>query len=239
MIGQIKLLHSSTFLVALILISANCGWYVPAFYDWTGADQSRPSPLMWQVPVVVAIGAFLFSVALPWIPITNWAKAEATVKSQFKLRSVLMLMAGVAVAIAIGMRAPMIVATFCFLFALVAAVRSAILYPERRLPIAALLACMTLPFVWILGYEELDNLMPSVLWMSAGMPGIFCTVLVANVFGASPRESGWLAILITALLIASGLWLIRFGPKPAIAYTLYVMLSSLMGSLIFNALVRA
>ncbi len=69
--GRIKLLHAWTFLVALILISATCGWFVPAFYDWTGADQSRPSPLMWQVPLAVAIGAFLFSVALPWIPITR------------------------------------------------------------------------------------------------------------------------------------------------------------------------
>jgi uncharacterized protein involved in response to NO len=53
-------LHASTFLFVLILISATCGWFVPAFYDWTGADQSRPSPLMWQVPLAIAVGAFCF-----------------------------------------------------------------------------------------------------------------------------------------------------------------------------------
>ena len=62
--------------------------------------------------------------------------------------------------------------------------------------------------------------MPSVLWMSAGMPGFFSMALVASLFGSPPRESGWLAILITAAQIAIGLWLIRVGPKPAIAYIL-------------------
>jgi hypothetical protein len=237
--GRIKLLHAWTFLIALILISATCGWFVPAFYDWTGADQSRPSPRMWQVPLAVAIGAFLFFVALPWIPITGWAKAKSTVPLQFNLRSLLFLTAVAAVAIAIGMRAPMIVGSICLSLALVAAVRSAILNPEQRLPIVALLTCMILPFVWILGYRELDNLMPSVLWMSAGMPGFFSMAIVAGLFGMPPHESGWLAILITAAQIAIGLWLIRVGPKRAIAYILLVMLLSLMGSLIFNALVRA
>ena len=124
--GRIKLLHALTFLITLILIMQPAVGLCRRFMTGRGADQSRPSA-MWQVPLAVAIGAFLFSVALPWIPITGWAKAESTVQSQFKLRSVFILMAGVAVAIAIGMRAPMIVASFCFSLALVAAVRSAIL----------------------------------------------------------------------------------------------------------------
>ncbi len=79
--------------------------------------------------------------------------------------------------------------------------------------------------------------MPSVLWLSAGMPGIFM-LTVFSLFGANPLQSGWFAILITLAQIAIGLWLIRVGPRPAITYLLFLMLSSLMGSLIFDALVR-
>jgi hypothetical protein len=236
--GRIKLLHAYMILIALILISATCGWLVPAFYDWTGADQSRPSPLMWQVPFAVTVVAILFSVALPWVPLTGWAKTETRPRSQFNLRSLLIFTAIVAVAIAVGMKAPMVVASIGILLAFVAAVRSAILYPERRLPIAALFACLILPFDWILGYKELDNLLPSILWMSFGMPGFFSMAMLAGLFGLPAHESGWLAILITAAQITIGLWLIRVGSKSAIAFMLFVLLSSLMGSLIFNALVR-
>ncbi len=239
MTGRLMLLHTWTFLIALTLTSAICGWFVPAFYDWTGADQSRPSPLMWQVPLAITSGALLFSITLPWIPIKGWAKVEGSGQSQFKLRSVMLLMSGVAIAIAIGKWFPAVLAIFCLTLALLATIRAAILYPERRFAIVAMFACMILPFAWVLGYRELDNLLPSIVWMSVGLPGFFLSLLINSFIGTSPHESYWLAMLITATQIGIGLWVIRIGPKLAIAYILFMMFSSLMGSLVLNALVRA
>jgi hypothetical protein len=238
-VSRFKLLRASTLLLLLILLGGISGWFVPAFYDWTGADQSRPSPLMWQVPLGVAFVATLFCVSLPWMPITGWTQATLKRPTQFTLRSVLILTAAIAVLIAIGFRFPSVVAGICFVSALAAALRSAILYRETRLPIAALLACMILPYVWVLGYGELHRLFPAILWMSAGMPGFFPAALILRLVGSNLNEGSWVAFIVSAAQILLGLWLIRSGPKRTIAYIHFVMLSSLMGSLLFHALVRA
>lgn len=57
----------ATFIVASLLV----GWFLPAFYAWTDSDQSRPSPLLWQIPLSSAIVGVVFCVALPWLPIVS------------------------------------------------------------------------------------------------------------------------------------------------------------------------
>ena len=37
-------------------------------------------------------------------------------------------------------------------------------------PLTTLIACMILPFAWVLHYDELSNLMPSLLWLAMGLP---------------------------------------------------------------------
>ncbi len=236
MVGQPKLLQARTILVIFVLVSGACGWFVPAFYDWTEADQSRPSPLMWQVPSVLAVGALVLAGGLPWIPISGWDVPETTEVAQFNLRSVLILMSGVAIAIAVGKWAPLVVAFLGLTLALAAAARCVYCYPAFALPVVALCMCMFLPFVWILGSSEF---LRSALWMFPSLPGFFLAALIASLVGASQHNLGWLAILITATQVAIGLWSIRVGPKPAIATIVFVMLASLTGSLLLHALVRA
>ncbi len=236
--AMVKLLHASTILIVLILVSGISGWLIPAFYDWTGADQSRPSPLMWQVPLAVSVAALLFCGLLPWTPVKGWSEGTPRGSLQFKVRSLLVLTAVVAVTIAIGLKYPIGVANACFALAVAAALWSARLHREWRLPVAALLASLFMPFVWVLGYGELNNLL-SLLQTAAGLPNIFPTALIVNLLGWNLHEGGWISIVITAIQTMVGLWLIQVGTRRAIAYILFVLLSSLMSSLILNALVRA
>jgi len=66
-----KLLTRLPIFTLFIAISVFAGWNIPAFYEWTDSDQSRPSPLLWQVPLAVAINSFIFCLALPWLPIAG------------------------------------------------------------------------------------------------------------------------------------------------------------------------
>src|SRR5690606_2794588 len=108
-----KLLRASTILITLILVSGISGWLIPAFYDWTGADQSRPSPLMWQVPLGVFVVALLFCGLLPWLPMRGWTDDVPRYSLQFQVRSLLVLTAVVAASIAVGMKYPIGVANLC------------------------------------------------------------------------------------------------------------------------------
>ena len=41
----------------LITVSFFVGWFVPDYYEWTGSDQSRPSPLVGQTALGMIAGA--------------------------------------------------------------------------------------------------------------------------------------------------------------------------------------
>ncbi|KAA5539463.1 hypothetical protein FYK55_24325 [Roseiconus nitratireducens] len=228
---------ASSLLVALSVASAIGGWLVPAFYDWTGSDQSRPSPLMWQVPLGMVVAAMLLCLILPWIRIRGWSENVAKQPTQFNLRSVMLLTA--VIAFAIGLRYPRGVSIAAHLTVLATTLRWAVAHPTYRLAVAALLGCMFLPFIWLLGDREIDAFLPVLFSIAVGAPGILPMALTSSLFGMNPNEATWLAILFTAAEIAIGTCFIRGGAKRTIAYIVFVVLGSLMGSLILNALVRA
>lgn len=108
--------------------------------------------------------------------------------------------------------------------------------PQHRIAGSALVACMILPYTWVLGYDELQRILPTLAVMIAGMPAFLPAALLGQVFGQHFQESLWLALLLTALEIIIGIWLIRLGPKRTIAYLLLVMHISALGSLSFYQL---
>jgi hypothetical protein len=229
-----KLLSRIPIFSLLIAISLIVGWNIPAFYEWTDSDQSRPSPLLWKVPLTLAIGSVAFCVALPWLPITTKASSETPRKPmRFSLRTLLLITAGAAVAIPLLAKFPLVVSgivcagTFAYFIAF--CVRN----PEHRMASTALLACMILPYAWIVGYDELDRLLPALAVMIAGMPAFLPAAFLSQMFGQHFQESQWLAFLLTAIELAIGIWVIRLGPKRAIAYLLLVLQVSAVGSLGF------
>ena len=64
----------------LIVLSAAIGLLVHPFYDWTGADQSRPVALLWQIPLAISFALGLFCMALPWISIERSVESNRLLK---------------------------------------------------------------------------------------------------------------------------------------------------------------
>ena len=80
----------SLFIAASLLV----GWFIPRFYIWTDSDQSRPSPLLWQVPLGSIVVSMAFCVVLPWLPIANQTSNKTSQQRLlFSIRTLLLITA--------------------------------------------------------------------------------------------------------------------------------------------------
>lgn len=230
--------HSRTLiLTTFIATSLFVGWLIPGFYAWTDSDQSRPSPLLWQVPLWSAIAAVLFSAALPWLPILQSSPPhEQRPRTRFGLRTLLGITATVAVMLAAMTKFPLVVSCVASFIAFAYLVSFCVRNPQHRLSAATLISCMVLPYAWVIAYDELDRLIPAILWMFIGFPAFFPGAVMSSLLGQNFGNSYWPSVLLTAIELGVGMWVIHLGPKRTIAYLLFAMLTSAMGSLVFYQL---
>ncbi|TWT74501.1 hypothetical protein Pla123a_33240 [Posidoniimonas polymericola] len=224
----------------LMAFSLLVGCLVPWFYEWTGSEQSRMSPLVGQAAIAMCVLAAVVCAALPWAPLASpTPRGDARPRFRFTIRLLLAATAALAVVVAAGVRYPLVVSgalcAVAYGYAGWVGGRSR----DRRWPIAALLACMLLPFVWVFFYEELERLWPSIFWIMGGAPVLFSAILINSLLGQGMNETPWLAVLLTAVELALGVWLVQQGPRRAIAYIVIALLVSTFGSFVLNALVRA
>jgi hypothetical protein len=158
---------------------------------------------------------------------------------RFSLHMLLMLTAGIAVAIALLLKFPLVISGIVCAGAYAYFIAFCVQHPQHRMASAALLACMALPYDWVVGYKELGPILPDLAVMFAGMPAFVPAALIGRLFGQNIHDTPWLTFLLTAFELAIGIWLIRLGPKRTIAYLLLVLQISVLGSLFFYMLVRA
>lgn len=225
--------------VLLILASLLSGWCLPAFYAWTDSDQSRPSPLLWQMPMCVAAAATIFCAVLPWLRIADVTRVEPASKKQFGLKQLLIFVALFAGVLALLAKAPNVGGGFVTVGMIAYFVRFFWRNPAHRLAAAALAACMVLPYTWLISYSELDRLIPAVVTMIGIFPTFFPAAWLCYLVGERFRDHHAIGFLLTAAELAVGLWLIRLGPKRTIAYLIFAMIFSWVGSLAFYQMMRA
>jgi len=215
------------------------GWFIPAFYEWTDSDQSRPSPLLWQMPLGAAIAVGLLTAALPWLPILKVKTAqEVRVSLRFQLRTLLGITTAVAVVLTGFMQSPLVASYVVSAATLVYFLVFFVLNREQRLQAATLIACMMFPYAWIIAYDELGNMLSDVLRMATGLPA-FLPGMYLNLLLQQGVDSIWLCVLLSAIELGIGIWMLKLGPKRTLSYLLLVILTSSMGSLIFHALCLA
>ena len=221
----------------LIAASLLVGWHIPGFYAWTDSDQSRPSPLLWKVPLWSAIGSVVFCMVLPWLPIKIERTKETPRSSmRFSLRMLLLITTVVAVAIPLLAKFPLVAAGIVCAGAFAYFIAFYVRNPQHRMAGSALIGCMALPYAWVVGYDELGRILPDLAVMFAGMPAFVPSLLIGGMLGQHFQASQWLAFLLTALELAFGIWMIHLGPKRTIAYLLLVVQTSVLGSLVFYQL---
>ena len=177
---------TSRFLVFPLFIVASLvlGWLIPGFYEWTGSDQSRPSPLIWQFALGMIIGGFILCLLLPFLPAQTAAEDETREpKMRFTVKNLIVLTGVIAIIVVALMKFPLV--TSCVLCggAFLHYVWFIVLHPKLRLPAAALLSCMCLPFVWLVGYGEFSNIWKGLVWIATGLPMLLPSAYLASWFG--------------------------------------------------------
>lgn len=226
----------SLFIAASLLV----GWFIPRFYIWTDSDQSRPSPLLWQVPLGSIVVSMAFCVVLPWLPIANQTSNKTSQQRLlFSIRTLLLITAMVAVAIVLLAKFPLLVSGIVTAGAFMYLIAFCVSNPQHRLEASALVASMNLPYVWIVGHDDPGRILPNLLVMLAGLPAFLPAAWLGRLFNQNMHDAFWLALLLTALEMVIGIWMIRLGPKRTIAYLLLVFHVSALGSLGFHMLVLA
>jgi hypothetical protein len=220
----------------LVGVSFVVGLSIPAFYEWTGSDQSRPSPLIHQTGAGLILLAVTAMSLLPWLPIQHDPPPiERRGKIQFKIRTILVTTAAVAACLAVFRETPLIAASGCLYAAVLCyVVRLWILCRPLGWQVSALLACMYFPFAWVVSFDELLNFVAGI----PGLPAFFLTLLFGSLLLQHTQNLTWLSMLLASAELVLGVWMIRLGPRRTIAYLLFVLITSIFGSFVLNALTR-
>lgn len=223
----------------LIAISLAVGLLIPAYYEWTGSDQNRPSPLLLPTAISLLLGAVVVCCLLPWLPIADDRVAAERGQGQFQIRTILALTAAAAVLLlALVKLPPLAVSGVIQLTAFGYLIRVGVRHRQDRWAVAALLACMYLPYAWVFFWDDLRNASAEILWGALGLPNFFDTLLLGALIDRHLDRVVWVAMLLTSGQLAIGAWIIGLGPRRSIALMIFSLVSSIFGSFILNALVR-
>ena len=221
--------------IALAVLSAVIGWSIPAFEEWTEGDQSRPSPLVPRFMIGFAVTAVAIWILLPFLPISDHREESESGRLPivFSLKSMLIAIVPVSVGMFFVTAFPFPASAVLCGLAFVLYGWNLYRYPGLRLALISLLACMIMPYLWLIGYDELDRLLPDVIWMTCAFPGFYPGMMIGSLLGQHHDNAWWITVLTTATELVVGIGLIHLGPKPAIAWLVLVMVMSIFGSMTF------
>lgn len=243
----------------LAVTLALAGWFVPAFYDWTGADQSRWVPVIGWVALAIAVFDLLAIAALfgwhrqvesytqqrPSSKRTALA-SDSTGRRQFGIRHLLGLSTLVALLITLGrLISPTLVAGLIWFGVVAWGIAVAWRVPRSGWWTGWLVWIQYSPYFWLLGAPNWFAVVLSplevfeVLGSTIGLPTFFPGAFVGSILSSDIRYTPWVFILSSALSLALGIWLGPERPKRQLALGLILGTCSLFGSFILNALMRA
>jgi len=209
------------------------GLMIPTFYEWSGADQSRPSPHTAAAFYAIVGFVIVALVALTWLPSMDVVRdqeleqPEENGKFQFNLRTLIITTSVIAIFVAgftsLRLITTVGVITLTLSFSAWIVMRDL----SFRWKLAALLGCMYFPYAWVLlpdrvGKFGIDHIFPGL-----GLPMFVPSILLGRFFGQRGEEHIWLLLLMTAIELAIGVWLIRLGPRRAVAWIFVVLLVQL------------
>ena len=232
--------------LTLVLCAGACiaGWFMPEYFYWTGADQSRSAPVVGSHGVLLVV---LSLVAMACILMWHWnSQGEGETLStsqalkQVNIRHLIVLTAMAACFIAFCLHEELrLLAASTALMPIGVALWIAFTEPPLRGQILAMLVCQFGPFWWLVRvFEELNGMDLSSALMVPLLPAIVPAELLARLIDVSRSSLGATASMLITLQIAVGVWLIRGGRKRALAYSLFLTTCSIASSFVLNALFR-
>lgn len=243
-----KALYPSIHVAACLTVaftSAIVGSLIPGFYDWTESDQSRPSPLLWQVPLGWAALSLLACCVLPCLKIRRRVFENRAAKEArgslgcFSIRAMLIGTTVVAVVVVVLIRWPNFTTAIIWFAVFIRLGIQAYKRPEQIIDIAALASAMVLPFVWLVFNAPSHLSSVELVWMAPSLPTLLPSLIARSLAGGSLQDAIWVPSLLTAFQLLVGLWCIELGPRRALAYILIVQTLSIFSSLVLLQLLLA
>lgn len=216
------------------------GWFIPAFYDWTGSNQSNSPPIVNQTVIGLPAIAFVICLALPWLPVGNDPPATYEGdKFQFNIRTILLITAASAALMTLFPKSILLVlGTGLYATALLYVVQCWIAFRPLRWRMISLLACMYLPFVWIISSDLFFQAGYQLLLLVSGLPMLMPMLFISSLVRQHPDQMAWLSSILASAELMAGMWTIRRGKRWAIAFQLWALMLSTFGSFILNTLMR-
>lgn len=244
---------SAALAVCLVVCLSACviGIFLPAYYDWSGADQSRPSPWIpfafavlgvvvalsylvlgllhfyWRIPSAAAIknGWYPLVFAVGVVGVLSALQANTIQSGAIQssgLRTLVLILSFIAWGV--------VVIWGCY---------QAYQHARLRWALAALLVSCYGPLLWIFvgKYSQYTSLL--AIPFLVGAPLLVPTGFLGMVLGVNLQELMWLANGLTTIAIAVGLAFMHLGEKRALGYTLLLLVISAAGSMAFHSLIRA
>ncbi len=205
------------------------------FYDWTGADQSRASPVVLPIAVSLLLACIFFCVALPWIPFPKTADSKRPYLT-FQLRGMLLWIAVIALLIVIARYIPAIWITGALLAgAVIYWVWLVFLYKELRSSLFVLFSVMYFPYLWVL--ESLRE-QTQILAIIGCLPSFLPTAFLGAMIQTHEEQLLWFMYLLSAFQLWLGCSLFRVRERLGLGYTSFLFLLSIYGSFALHSLFR-
>ncbi len=212
---------------------------MPEFYDWTGADQSRPAPVIPWIAGGLVLGALVAIALLAWAHLQRSKTPSASSsdgRASYRLLHILALMTAVALFIASGRWGSFFIATcvlqgIVYLTVLILSAGSS----RYRFPTLFMFVVQVAPFAWTLRKSAALQNGPIVYFFLVGFPSIFPLGFLVH---PNHQSNFWIFMLASTLEFALGVWIGSRGRKRMLAYGLLVLTCSLFGSFLLHALLR-
>lgn len=247
--------------ILLFLVALIAGWFMPEFYDWTGADQSRAAPVVGWIAftiLVLDVGLIFGLLVLHFqdrsrkqnhdrgkdVPFAN----RPDRKRQFSLLQLLSAITIVALLLTLvrwmlpltgaGIGA-LVGAWFVYGLTVAWAVWVAVRDARARWRIALIVWLQFVPFLWLFRKPFSTPDVGELLGMLPALPAFFPSVFLNALFRYPFQSGQWISVLLSSLTFAIGIWVVRQGPKRSLAYSFIVITFSIFGSFILHALMRA
>lgn len=223
----------------LMACSLFVGGYIPAFYDWSGADQSRPAAVMAYVAIGLIVCCLLTCIALRWLPMPapqvqprfQWLRFVPWVVAVGLFAAVAWHLVSPATSMnAIGV-VPLSIALVCTGLDWTAS-------RGVRWRIVSLIGCLYLPFFWVTNPQIVKGFGGN-LGIVVGMPALLPAAFASRLFNFYAEHHWWTLAAVTSIEILIGLWMIHRGTRSALAWSILMFLQSALSSLALNALIRA
>lgn len=221
--------------LSIISVSAIIGTFMRPFYDWTGADQSRASPVVLPIAIALLVVCVLFCLSLPWIRLPQQF-GPARPLFTFQLRRMIYWITAIAMLLALARYIPAAWITGG-MFAVSLGYWIWLIYQQRelRLGLFALFAAMYFPFLWTV--ESLREQVHLVV-VVGGLPAFLPTALLGAMIQSHAENLVWFMFLFSAAELLVGCFLFQRQTKFGIGYAAFLLLLSTFGSFLLHSLMR-